>query len=101
MQGRRMLTRWHHANRVAASEVSKFFFFNVARMFQLNIIENAFSFVRDAFRNRPVVETMEEEAEEIVRIFFAEENQKRFRGLLRNHLRQLIKYHEKHWSALV
>ena len=88
---------WHHANLVASSEVKKFFFFNEPRMFQLNIIENAFSFVRDAFRKRPVVETMEEEAKEILRIFFAEENEKRFKGLLRNHLRQLIKYHEKHW----
>jgi hypothetical protein len=99
MQGRKLLKRWHHANLVASSEVSKFFFFNEARMFQLNIIENAFSFVRDAFRKRPEVQTMEEEAQEIVRIFFQEENQKRFRGLLRNHLRQLIKYHEKHWGA--
>ena len=89
---------WHLANIVAASKVSKFFFFNEPRMFQLNIIENAFSFVRDAFRKRPVVETMEEEAKEIVRIFFDEENERRFRGLLRNHLRQLIKYHEKHWA---
>jgi hypothetical protein len=89
---------WHLANLVASSEASKFFFFNEPRMFQLNIIENAFSFVRDAFRKRPVVETMEEEAREILRIFFAEENKKRFKGLLRNHLRQLIKYHEKHWG---
>ena len=78
------------------SQASKFFFFNEPRMFQLNIIENAFSFVRDAFRKRPQVDTMEEEAREIVRIFFDEENQKRFRGVLRNHLRQLIKYHERH-----
>ena len=89
---------WHHSNRVTTSEVSKFFFFNEPRMFQLNIIENAFSFVRSAFRKRPVVETIEEEAKEIVRIFFEEENERRFRGLLRNHLRQLIKYHEKHWA---
>ena len=88
---------WHRSAILASSEVSKFFFFNEPRMFQLNIIENAFSFVRSAFRKRPVVETMEEEAKEIVRIFFEEENERRFRGLLRNHLRQLIRYHEKHW----
>ena len=87
---------WHLSNLVAGSQASKFFFFNEPRMFQLNIIENAFSFVRDAFRKRPQVDTMEEEAREIVRIFFDEENQKRFRGVLRNHLRQLIKYHERH-----
>ena len=89
---------WHLANMVATSEVSKFFFFNEPRMFQLNIIENAFSFVRDAFRKRPQMDTMEEEAREIIRIFFDEDNQKRFRGLMRNHLRQLILYHEKHWG---
>ena len=88
---------WHRSTPLTTSEVGKFFFFNEPRMFQLNIIENAFSFVRSSFRRRPVVETMEEEAKEIVRIFFEEENEKRFRGLLRNHLRQLIKYHEKHW----
>jgi hypothetical protein len=98
MQGRVYFIRWHHANLVTNSEVSKFFFFNEARMFQLNIIENAFSFVRDAFRKRPVVERIEEEARQIVKIFFQEENEKRFRGLFRNHLRQLIKYHEKHWG---
>ena len=89
---------WHRSAILASSEVSKFFFFNEPRMFQLNIIENAFSFVRSAFRKRPVVDTMEEEAKEIVRIFFDEENERRFRGFLRNHLRQLIKYHEKHWG---
>ena len=89
---------WHHWDLVKSSEVSNFFFFNEPRMFQLNIIENAFSFVRDSFRKRPVVETAEEEAKEILRIFFDEENERRFKGLLRNHLRQLIKFHEKHWS---
>ena len=90
---------WHKALPLATSEVSKFFFFNEPRMFQLNIIENAFSFVRSAFRKRPVVETMQEEAREIVRIFFDSENERRFRGCLRNHLRQLIKYHERHWGG--
>ena len=58
------------------------------------------SFVRNNFRKRPVVvERLEEEArEEVVKIFFEEENERRFRGILRNHLRQLIKYHEKHWT---
>ena len=89
---------WHRANLLSEAEVGKFFFFNEPRMFQLNIIENAFSFVRNSFRKRPVVESMEEEAKEIVKIFFEEENQRRFRGILRNHLRQLIKYHERHWT---
>ena len=78
------------------TEVSKFFSFNEPRMFQLNIIENAFSFIRGMFRKRPQVDTMEEEAREIVRIFFDQDNERRFKGLMRNHLRQLIKYHKRH-----
>lgn len=87
---------WHKSHHLVSSEVNKFFFFNEPRMFQLNLIENAFSFVRNSFRKRPLVVSPEEEAREIVKIFFAAENERRFRGVKRNHLRQLIKYFEKH-----
>jgi len=87
---------WHHANLVERSKANKFLFFNEARMFQLNIIENAFSFVRSVFRKRPTVETTEEEARQIIEIFFDPMNIRKFKGLFRNHLRQLIKYLQKH-----
>ena len=43
---------WHKAEMINKAKASDFLFFNEARMFQLNIIENAFSFVRHAFRIR-------------------------------------------------
>jgi hypothetical protein len=76
---------------VQGSSANKFLYFNEPRMFQLNIIENAFSFIRSGFRRRPFVETMEEEAIQIINLFFEEKNALRFTGLVRNHLRQLIK----------
>ena len=85
---------WHHAGVVQGLSSNKFLYFNEPRMFQLNIIENAFSFIRSEFRRRPFVETLEEEAVQIINLFFEETNVQRFTGLLRNHLRQLIKYHK-------
>jgi len=87
---------WHHASLVERSNAYRFLFFNEPRMFQLNIIENAFSFVRSNFRKRPTVDTLQEEAREIVKIFFDPRNIRKFKGLLRNHLRQLIKFLKKH-----
>ena len=87
---------WHTSEAVRQCTASKFLYFNEPHMFQLNIIENAFSFVRHAFRKRPIVETAEEEAASIMRIFFDAGNKKRFRGLMRNHLRQLEKFLSKH-----
>lgn len=83
---------WHHAGVVQGSSANKFLYFNEPRMFQLNIIENAFSFIRSGFRRRPFVETLEEEAIQIINLFFEDKNQLRFTGLVRNHLRQLIKF---------
>ena len=87
---------WHHANIVSRAAVSKFMFFNEPYLFQLNIIENAFSFVRHYFRHRPIVETLAQETKLIVDIFFDEENEARFKGLLRNHLKVLLEFLEKH-----
>ena len=87
---------WHHAVVVSSTKASRFLYFNEPRMFQLNVIENAFSFVRFEFRKRPIVDTIEEEAKRIVEIFFSSDNPKRFEGLFRNHLRMLITFLEKH-----
>lgn len=80
---------WHTADVVKNSKISSFLYFNEPKLFQLNIIENAFSFIRHAFRKREIVQSLEEEARSIVRIFFDPKNVSRFKGLLRNHLRQL------------
>lgn len=87
---------WHHANVVSRAEASRFLCFNEPRLFQLNIIENAFSFIRHLFRHRPMVNTLSEEAKLIVDIFFDEDNPERFKGLVRNHLKVLLEFLEKH-----
>ena len=87
---------WHHANIVSRAAVNKFMFFNEPYLFQLNIIENAFSFVRHFFRHRPIVETLAQETKLIVGIFFDETNGQRFKGMLRNHLKVLLEFLEKH-----
>ena len=89
---------WHKAEIISKAKASDFLFFNEARQFQLNIIENAFSFVRHAFRIREHLFTMEEEANTIARIFFDKQNVNRFKGLFRNHLRMLLEQLKKHRS---
>jgi hypothetical protein len=86
----------HHAKIIQKAEVGKFLYFNEPRMYMLNIIENAFSFVRSGFRKRVMVDSIEEESKLIIDLFFDERNMARFTGLLRNHLRQLIKYYTLH-----
>ena len=85
---------WHHAKIVSGSGVGGFLYFNEPRLFELNIIENAFSFVRHAFRCRPTLATLELEAKEILSIFFADHNRIRFKGCLRQHVRHLINFSE-------
>jgi hypothetical protein len=84
---------------VDKTEASKFIFINVSMMFQLNLIENAFSFMRAAFRKRPHFDTVEEEITHLARLFFDPGNEKRFRGVYRNHLRTLTKYLDKYWPS--
>lgn len=90
---------WHKCQYVDKTEASKFIFINVSMMFQLNLIENAFSFMRAAFRKRPHFDTVEEEITHLARLFFDPGNEKRFRGVYRNHLRTLTKYLDKYWPS--
>ena len=87
---------WHHAKIVTSTKASSFLMFNEPKLFQLNVIENAFSAVRHAFRARPTVETLEEEAKNIVDIFFDEDNEDRFEGYFRQHVRNLLEFFQKH-----
>ena len=84
--------KWHLSDTVKQFKAFKYLSFNVPRMFQLNMIENAFSYVRHAFRCRPLVETIEDETKLLVDMFFDEKNDARFEGYHRNHLRNLRKY---------
>ena len=91
---------WHTSQAVLQSKVSKALEFNAKGLFQANMIENAFSFIRAEFRKRRDVEGLEAEARLLLGIFFDERNQRRFQGIARNHLRSLISLLEYHHSAL-
>ena len=80
---------WHTAKSIAITKASSFLYFNAPRLFQANAIENCFSFIRAAFRRRPLVNSLEDEARLLVKIFFDSANLKRFKGIARNHLRSL------------
>ena len=84
----------HNAHKVMSSAAGKCQFFNAPGLFRANAIENAFSFVRSEWRKRRIVESLEEEVRMLVGIFFAAENERRWRGVARNHLRSLIGLHE-------
>lgn len=87
---------WHKSKAVMKSKGHKYLHFNVPHMFYLNLIENAFSAIRSNFRKRPLVHTMAEEARNVVNLFFAPENESRFKGYYRNHLRMLVKFGTRH-----
>jgi len=91
---------WHKSKAVVKSKGFKYLFFNVPHMFQLNLIENAFSAIRNEFRRRPLAENLEAEAKNIINLFFAQENSRRFEGYYRNHLRMLQKFGDLHNQKL-
>ena len=87
---------WHKGEFIKRSKVVDFLIFNEPHQFRLNLIENAFSYVRSAFRRRPQQQTMEEELRTIVNIFFDPLLERKFKGFHRNHIRQLKIMLEKH-----
>ena len=91
---------WHTAQVVVKTKVAKALEFNARGLFQANMIENAFSFVRAEFRKRPNATTDEEEARLLLRIFFDPRNEHRFAGIFRNHLRSLQALLVKHYTAI-
>lgn len=91
---------WHTTPKVVGTKAGKCLFFNIPGLFQANIIENAFSFIRAEFRKRQLVETLEEEALQLAHIFFQQENSARFLGIHRNHLRSLMNLLLKHSNKL-
>ena len=68
----------------------KFLFMNSPKLFRANAIENSFSFVKAEWRKRAEVQTIEEEAQHLVRIFFDDRNEQRFKGVAFNHARSLV-----------
>ena len=92
--------KWHKTKAVMKTKAFKAIHFNTKRLFQANLIENCFSFVRSDFRKRPLVESLEEEAGLLLRIFFNEDNERRFQGVARNHVRSLKKLLLDHYMAI-
>ena len=87
---------WHKGEFIKRSKIVNFLLFNEPHQFRLNLIENAFSYVRSAFRRRPQQETVEGELRTIINIFFEPLLEKKFKGFHRNHIRQLKIMLEKH-----
>lgn len=81
---------WHTSNIIQNSDVNRFLLFNEPYQFRLNMIENAFSYVRQAFRKRPDEADKHIEMDTALKIFFEEFQQSKFEGYFRNHLRNLI-----------
>ena len=83
---------WHKADILKYSDVYRFFCFNAPGVFQLNIIENAFSAIRNDFRQRAVCDNTTEELQAICELFSEEVNERRFKGYYVNFLRTLRQY---------
>ena len=80
---------WHHAKLLRESGVQCVFWYNVPRMYELNLIEIAFSAIKSEFRRRRAMMSRDEEVEMIIKLFMNEENEKRFYGYRRHYLRNL------------
>lgn len=87
---------WHDAALVKSLPGFKYLLFNEPRQFRLNLIENAFSYVRACFRKRLHCTTIEDEAATIVKIFFDSCQPAKFEGFLRNHVRSLLAMADKY-----
>lgn len=83
---------WHSSALVQKTKAYEYLLFNEPRFYQLNMIENAFSALKDEFRRRPNVGSLQEEAQQIARLFFVPKTAERFAGYARNHLRMLQRY---------
>jgi stress-induced morphogen len=83
---------WHTSEAVRNTDVHRFFCFNVPGVFQLNMIENSFSGVRNDFRHRTVCDSLAKEIEQISKLFLPNVNRQRFVGYYKNYLRSLNKY---------
>ena len=87
---------WHKSNIIQSSDVKRFLLFNEPYQFRLNMIENAFSYVRQAFRKRQDEADKHIEMDTALKIFFEEFQQVKFEGYFRNHIRNLIDVGNQH-----
>ena len=87
---------WHQGRFIQKSKACQYLLFNEPRQFRLNLIENAFSYVRSHYRRRTITEDITEETKSIISIFFSEDCSRKFAGFFRNHIRQLKIMFERH-----
>ena len=87
---------WHKGKNMTKTGVLRMIRFNEPRQFRLNLIENAFSYVRSAYRKRQQQDSVESEARAILNIFFDPLCSSKFSGFYRNHVRQLLLMYDKH-----
>ena len=87
---------WHKGKNMNKTGVLKMIRFNEPRQFRLNLIENAFSYIRSTYRKRKQQLTIEDEARTIIEIFLDPVCKLKFSGFYRNHVRQLILMYDKH-----
>ena len=80
---------WHHANLVSGSGLAEVILYNIPKMYELNLIENAFAAIKSGFRRRPVVKGVEQEVALIVELFREPKHLERFCGYRRQYLRNL------------
>lgn len=83
---------WHRGSAIQASPIWPVLHFNTPGLYQLNYIENIFSYIKAQFRMRPFAPNLEAEINNIVRIFHKARKSILQRGFYRNHLRAIIKY---------
>ena len=87
---------WHQGRFIQNSKACSYLVFNEPRQFRLNLIENAFSYVRNLYRRRLLTDDIREETKSIISIFFGQDCSRKFPGYFRNHLRQLKIMMERH-----
>ena len=90
---------WHKGGAMTNLRVQKFFLYNQPQQYQLNMIENCFSYIRPLFRKRQLAHTVEEEAKQIVNLFFDRDIEEKFVSFFRNHIRSLLFTGRRHQLA--
>jgi DDE superfamily endonuclease len=82
--------KYHGANLVRESSLGPYLLLSVARCWELNMIEVLFSKAKELWRRRPVVEGIEEETAQVIRVFRECQVAADFGGYRRQYLRDVI-----------
>lgn len=83
--------KWHTADIIKRSYLWRYLLTNIKGYWDLNIIENAFSSVKQLFGRRPKTTNMEEELKYIVGSFSKANDAMAFQGFTRNLLRSMVR----------